>query len=110
MNTATGELSAWLLNRSNAGVNGVLTLSLACGATSGCLQNFRLAGTGGFNNDATADLLWHDAGAGGLLAWEMGVRGKFEDAGVVPFNCGTYNNCSATSRAVGVLRDYHLVP
>jgi hypothetical protein len=109
-NSTTGELSAWLLNRSSGYVNGPITLTQRCVSTDGCAQNFRLAGTGDFNGDRFTDLLWHDTHFGSLLTWQMGTVGRVMETGIIPFNCGALNGCSLNSRAVGVLRDYHITP
>jgi len=96
-NSQSGAVRSWLLN--GATVTSTLELSWRCDAASGCSAAWRPVGTGDFNGDGRADLLWHNAQTGELRAWLLNGT-TVTGAQQLSWLCGPWDGCSAAWRAV----------
>jgi hypothetical protein len=61
-----GDLTAWLLNQGQ--VTGTKSLSVLCGADTGCSQAYRVIGAADFNGDGTGDVLFYDEQSGAVTS------------------------------------------
>jgi hypothetical protein len=98
-NAQTGELSAWILN----GAGTVLTaqsLSWTCGAAAGCSTQWKVVGSGDFNQDGRRDLLWYNSATGQVSAWLLdgtSVLGTMNLA----WTCSAASGCAGQWKLVG---------
>jgi hypothetical protein len=65
----TGEVQIWFMNGSNLVRRA--TLDARDGGPTMATAPWRLAGTGDFNRDGNADLLWHNNLTGDVVAWYL---------------------------------------
>jgi hypothetical protein len=100
-NTATGKLSAWVLD-SQGRVTSVQTLSAQCGTAGGCSQNWKVVGSLDSNRDGVGDLLLHNATTGDVQVWLLNSSGIVTGVQGLSKKCGTSDGCSQAWTAVGV--------
>ncbi len=101
-NSSTGELSAWLVNSSGT-VAGAQALTWKCNASSGCSSTWLVAGTGDFNGDGSADVLWHNRTSGELSAWLVRASGEVAAKQPLSWKCDTSSGCDGSWKVIGAL-------
>jgi hypothetical protein len=99
-NATTGELSAWVLDI-HGNVTGTQSLSWRCDAASGCSNNWKVVGTGDFNNNGDTDVLWHNATTGELSVWLLNGAGTVTGTQSLSWRCDAASGCSNSWRVVG---------
>lgn len=99
-NATTGELSVWLLNPYGI-VRGQQTLSWRCDTASGCASDWKVVGTGDFDGNGIADVLWHNARTGQLSAWLLDSHGVVMRTQLLSWMCDTASGCAQDWRVVG---------
>jgi hypothetical protein len=98
-NAQTGELSAWILNGAGTVVT-AQSLAWRCDAASGCSSQWKVVGSGDFNQDGRRDLLWYNATTGQVSAWLLDgttVLGTME----LGWTCDAASGCASQWRLVG---------
>jgi len=98
-NAQTGELSTWLLNGAGT-VTAAQSLSWQCAASTGCSTQWKVVGSGDFNQDGRRDLLWYNATTGQVSAWLLDgttVLGTLE----LGWTCSAASGCASQWKLVG---------
>jgi len=96
-NATTGEVGAWLTD-GHGTVVGTNTLSYQCGPD--CANQWKVIGTGDFNNDYTSDVLWYNATTGELSAWILDGKGGVTRTLSLDWKCGPA--CAAQWKPVAI--------
>ena len=100
-NPSTGELFAGLLD-AQGNVTSTQKLSVQCGPSNGCSQNWKVIGTLDANRDGVGDILLYNATSGQLQAWLLNSSGAFIGTQSIRVLCGPSNGCSQNWKPVGV--------
>lgn len=97
-NKKTGELSAWLINSSGT-VESKQALEWKCAAD--CTKDWSAVGTGDFNADGVADVMWHNKKTGELSTWLVGAIGRITGKNALSWKCDTASGCANSWQVVG---------
>jgi hypothetical protein len=95
---SSGIVSAWILNGTS--VVRRADLNWQCSAASGCASEWKLVGTGDFNQDARTDVLWYAASSGIVSAWILNGTSVVRRADV-NWTCSAASGCASQWKLVG---------
>ena len=100
-NLVTGELGYWALDGNGVVLSAPL-LAEQCGPTNGCSTDWKVVGTGDFNQDGFVDILWQHPSDNALGVWLMDGNGHRTSAPTISSVCSAVPGCTLSSVVVGV--------